>query len=223
MKMMAIMGQKKMRHSQQVSILSMASMRSYSSIIVVVLLLTIITSFISFMAHAQTDLSADATSAGYGLSSTTASSATSAGTYVYFIDSSNQVLQRINVSPFNPGGTQAITKTLAPALQGISVGGPYGAAWGASTQTANGGFVPYFENFITGQWFPTSGGITQVSIGGPQGYIWGINSNGASYFRTLANPFSPGTGWQPVTVFSIFLSQVEIGGPFGDVFALGTK
>jgi len=175
--------------------------------------------------RAQETVDTPDTNGEYGFTSSTATTATTAsvsGTLVYAENDDGQVFQRTGVSAFSPGGTGWTLKTQAPQLSGVNLGGPFGAAWGLSRDRAAGGTVPYFENFFTGTWYSTSGGLTSVDIGGPNGYVWGVNSNGLQYFRVGAGPTSPGIIWTPV-VSSIFLTQIAIGGggATGDVFGLG--
>lgn len=170
----------------------------------------------------STDLTAS--QADYGFDQGTSFTSAAAGTVVYYTNENGALFQRINITPSNPAGTQAIQKTRAPDLDSVDVGAPNGAAWGVSTTRQTGlgsGNIPYWENYVSGSWTEVSGGVSTVSIGGPQGSVWATDTNGFVWTRNFASPNSPGVGWSQVVSFSTLLSQVAIGGPFGDVWALG--
>lgn len=51
--------------------------------------------------------------------------------------------------------------------------------------------------------------------------VWGISASNQVYFRAFASPTSPGISWVPIVSLTIRLSQISVGGGFGDVFGLG--
>lgn len=51
--------------------------------------------------------------------------------------------------------------------------------------------------------------------------MWGVSASNQVYFRAFASPTSPGISWVPIVSLTIRLSQISVGGGFGDVFGLG--